>query len=291
MCIRDRYNRINLTPIWDNEQEYDYVMWGNWPTGQDQYTEWGAYMNDYPEWAEKNGVTSQAVGECKSTSSMRFHSVLRLRIPMEERDERIFTDSRTCKLTDDADISELKEAISNHVVTAVKKLRSQRSLCGCICVFIQTNKFRVQELQYKNAYEISFSEPTQNTFKLLKASDQALKVIYRSKFKYQKAGVMLSQLINNNKSVDLLERPQFNIQSDLFSSFMQDNKKEYKRAKFADVVDQINNKLGKSIIIYGAQGIQKEPVRFNAVGSNWQMKSYYRSPAYTTRWDELLKVF
>ena len=37
-----QYNRINLTPIWDNEQEYDYVMWGNWPTGQDQYTEWGA---------------------------------------------------------------------------------------------------------------------------------------------------------------------------------------------------------------------------------------------------------
>ena len=24
-----QYNRINLTPIWDNEQEYDYVMWGN----------------------------------------------------------------------------------------------------------------------------------------------------------------------------------------------------------------------------------------------------------------------
>ena len=61
-------------------------------------------------------------------------------------------------------------------------------------------------------------------------------------------------------------------------------------SKYADVVDQINNKLGKSIIIYGAQGIQKEPVRFNAAGGNWQMKSYYRSPAYTTRWDELLKV-
>ena len=98
-------------------------------------------------------------------------------------------------------------------------------------------------------------------------------------------------LVNNNKRVDLLERLQFNIQSDLLSSFMQDNKKEYKRAKFADVVDQINNELGKSITIYGAQGIQKEPVRFNTAGSNWQMKSYYRSPAYTTRWDELLKVF
>ena len=56
-------------------------------------------------------------------------------------------------------------------------------------VFIQTNKFRVEELQYKNAYEISFSEPTQNTFKLLKASDQALKVIYRLNSNIKKQGL------------------------------------------------------------------------------------------------------
>ncbi len=102
---------------------------------------------------------------------------------------------------------------------------------------------------------------------------------------------MLSQLINNNKSVELLERTQFNTQSDLFSSFMQNNKREYKRTKFAGVVDQINDKLGKSTIIYGAQGIQKKPAKFNKNSNNWQMKSHYCSPAYTTRWDELLKVF
>ena len=32
-----QYNRINLLPIWDNDAEYDYVMWGNWPSGQEQY--------------------------------------------------------------------------------------------------------------------------------------------------------------------------------------------------------------------------------------------------------------
>ena len=45
------YNRLNLQPIWDNDSEYDYVMWGNWPNGEMQYKEWGAYMNDYPAWA------------------------------------------------------------------------------------------------------------------------------------------------------------------------------------------------------------------------------------------------
>ena len=31
------YNRLNLQPIWDNDSEYDYVMWGNWPIGEMQY--------------------------------------------------------------------------------------------------------------------------------------------------------------------------------------------------------------------------------------------------------------
>tara|TARA_B100000242_G_scaffold146730_1_gene104562 strand:+ start:191 stop:973 length:783 start_codon:yes stop_codon:yes gene_type:complete len=104
-----QYNRINLLPIWDNDAEYDYVMWGNWPSGQDQYKEWGAYMNDYPKWASDNDVPPQNVGDCaKGAVSMRFHSVLRLRIPMEDRDERLFTDWRRCKLTEDANVAELK---------------------------------------------------------------------------------------------------------------------------------------------------------------------------------------
>ena len=104
-----QYNRINLLPIWDDDAEYDYVMWGNWPSGQDQYKEWGAYINDYSEWAEKNEVPPQNVGDCeKGAVSMRFHSVLRLRVPMEDRDERIFTDWRRCKFTEDADVSKLK---------------------------------------------------------------------------------------------------------------------------------------------------------------------------------------
>ena len=66
-------------------------------------------MNDYPDWAKKNDLPPQNVGDCeKGALSMRFHSLLRLRLPMEERDERMFTDWRRCKLTDDADISELK---------------------------------------------------------------------------------------------------------------------------------------------------------------------------------------
>ncbi len=81
-------------------------MGGFWPSGQEQYKEWGAYMNDYPSWASENDVPPQNVGDCaKGAVSMRFHSVLRLRVPMEDRDERLFTDWRRCKFTEDADVA------------------------------------------------------------------------------------------------------------------------------------------------------------------------------------------
>mgnify|MGYP003324851853 CR=1 FL=1 len=64
-----QYNRINLLPIWDNDAEYDYIMWGNWPSGQDQYTEWGAYMNDYPKWSKENDLPPQNVGDCEKVEA------------------------------------------------------------------------------------------------------------------------------------------------------------------------------------------------------------------------------
>mgnify|MGYP002701209658 FL=1 len=146
-----------------------------------------------------------------------------------------------------SDIANVKEAISNHVVVAASKLRSQSSLCNSICIFIQTNRFHRQEPQYKTAQEILFSEPTQNTFELLKASDKALKLMYKPKFRYHKAGVILSQLIvkTGNKIIGIKAEEQFSIQTDLFSSTFINNKQQYRRDKFIDVIDELKSKLGK----------------------------------------------
>ena len=100
------YNRLNLMPIWDNNAEYDYVMWGNWPNGEMQYKEWGAYMNDYPAWAEENGVTNNVAGDCKNYISMMNHRVLYT--STGEYDDRMFSDWRQCTLKPRADMAKLK---------------------------------------------------------------------------------------------------------------------------------------------------------------------------------------
>ena len=81
-------------------------MWGNWPNGEMQYKEWGAYMNDYPAWAAENDVPTQTAGECKNYVSMMNHRVFR--INADSYDDRMFSDWRQCTLKPRADMAELK---------------------------------------------------------------------------------------------------------------------------------------------------------------------------------------
>ena len=65
------------------------------------------------------------------------------------------------------------------------------------------------------------------------------------------------------------------VQGDLFHA------PDYQRnEKLMAVMDQLNGQMGRGTISFAAQGI----------GQPWQMKQQWRSPRYTTRWDELMVV-
>ena len=54
--------------------------------------------------------------------------------------------------------------------------------------------------------------------------------------------------------------------------------------------DDINNKMGKMTLFYGSQGIVKHSGRKKIENDKWRMRSFYRSPFYTTNWADILKV-
>ena len=43
-----KYTRYVMTPIWAGEQEYDYILSGNWPDGQEQYRDCLLYTSPSP---------------------------------------------------------------------------------------------------------------------------------------------------------------------------------------------------------------------------------------------------
>ena len=80
----------------------------------------------------------------------------------------------------------LKQALANHVARAAEKLRHQDSLCGEICVFINTNRFRKKDLQYNNSATLTFNDLTNNTTVIIQQAFKLLESLYRPNYNYRK---------------------------------------------------------------------------------------------------------
>ena len=57
-----------------------------------------------------------------------------------------------------------------------------------------------------------------------------------------------------------------------------------------NLLDDINTKIGKMTLFYGSQGVQKQSRKTKTEKDEWRMRSCYKSPFYTTNWNDLLKV-
>lgn len=104
-----KYGRALFVPIWAGETEYDIIEYGWWPSGQEQYKEWGAYMNDYPKWAEENSQYEGQAVEMGRSISMRGVRARGIRIPEDQRDRFNFVDFRQCKFTTKGNMQNLLE--------------------------------------------------------------------------------------------------------------------------------------------------------------------------------------
>ena len=157
---------------------------------------------------------------------------------------------------------ELAQSVATHAARAAEKLRSQDSVTGAITVFIQTNPFKQNEPQHHQSVTIPLADPSDNTVTLTNAALKGLQQIYRSGFRYKKAGVILNLIA---------DKP--TIQQSLF----EDIESKGKSVDLMQAMDAINSRFGNAVIRLAASGTKQE----------WQMRSNNKSPNYTTQWDEL----
>jgi DNA polymerase V len=90
------------------------------------------------------------------------------------------------------DLQELEEAVSVYMSRAAEKLRRQDSVAATVHVYIRTNPHKADEPQYSPGTTIALASPTADSRRLVEAALAALRRIYRSGYRYQKAGVALS---------------------------------------------------------------------------------------------------
>jgi DNA polymerase V len=161
--------------------------------------------------------------------------------------------------------TELKEAVANYVCRAAEKLRGDNTAASVLQVFLLTNPFRKNDPQYTPQLTLRLPEPTSYTPTLITHAMNLVDKMFRAGFNYNKAGVLLCDLI-----------PETEVPQDLFVSLENRARKESAIA----MVDALNEKFGRNKTQFAAQGFEKD----------WKVRAEHCSPSFTTNWKDLLEI-
>ena len=174
------------------------------------------------------------------------------------------------------DLESLSTHVSNYASRCAEKLRQQGTVASIVGVFLNTNPFREDLAQYWNYDEKRLITPSNSTITIVKAAKEVLQKIYRTGYRYKKAGVIVLGI-----------SPGTAIQQDLFDI----NAEQFEKMQRLDaVIDRINKKNGTETIVLGSQqytskdGKGKADVFANAI------KHDFRSKNPTTRWSDIIKL-
>jgi len=92
----------------------------------------------------------------------------------------------------------LSEAITTHCLNAAEKIRLDKQTVKKITVFIRTSPFQMGNNYYANSKDIDLPVRTNDSIVLIKQALSTLESIYKKEYQYQKTGIVLSNLRDDN---------------------------------------------------------------------------------------------
>lgn len=92
------------------------------------------------------------------------------------------------------DIESLSEAMSDYLQNAVKRLREDNSLCGCVIAFAQSNPFDKSRPFYNKSVSIGFPEPTDSAAVMNRAVMKHVNELFLEGIEFKKCGVILTAI-------------------------------------------------------------------------------------------------
>lgn len=164
------------------------------------------------------------------------------------------------------ELADLSQAAATFAIRACEKLRARSLKANGVWVWVNTNPFKPDQPQYHPSQAFNLIRPTSDTREVLFVVQGLLKAMHRPGCAYKKAGVGLLDLVDSNV-----------VQGDLFSP--QD---EPRACKSMEVMDAINKRFGRGSLGMASSGWKAKPA--------WGMRQENLSPAYTTRWSDVLRV-
>ena len=138
-------------------------------------------------------------------------------------------------------------------------------MAWAITVMIRSNPFKPWEPQYNRSEVFPLAGPSSDTRDLIQAALWGLRWIYRSAYADKKVGVMLCGLeVEHRRQASLLVDPEH----------------RSRLAALLQAMERISERWGRGSLHPLATGFD----------SSWRMRREKLSPAWTTRWGQLLVV-
>ena len=153
----------------------------------------------------------------------------------------------------------VRESLANYAIRAGEKLRQQHSLVTQVEIMLQTSRFN-PPFYFPNA-GTRLLYPTNDDRIIIKTALDLLDTIFKPDLAYAKAGIVLRELVADDF-----------LQHDLFTLGQSTG-----AFKTMESLDKINLRYGRGSIFFGRQGIKRE----------WSMARDFKSPAYTTRFQDI----
>lgn len=163
------------------------------------------------------------------------------------------------------DKQDMIEAVSFYANRAAEKARQKNVFATNIHVFIRTDPYGDKTNSYSAQRLIKLNEAHNDAGTIIKAALQGFEGIYKRGYAYQKAGVMLTGLVYSEER-----------QSSFFGGGQTD-----KASELMKTIDKINKIHGRETLRPAVAGTNK----------TWFMARNLLSPRYTTKWNELRKVY
>jgi len=135
---------------------------------------------------------------------------------------------------------DVRERLETFGMYCSEKLRKQNTCCKVVTVFVQTNRFRKDLPEYKNAKSFVLSNPTNSSIIIGRVVNDLFEAIFEEGFHYKRAGVMVNDFVPENERLIGLFEPDFQNQ----------------HLPIMKAMDKMNKKYGKDKVRLGSMSGQ-----------------------------------
>jgi DNA polymerase V len=171
-------------------------------------------------------------------------------------------------------LAEMQQAVALYSEDLGVKIRANKTVTNSLWIYMRSSPYN--NMFVTNSETITLPYPTNDTNQFLLAAMPVVEKLFQKGVCYKKAGVMASNLIPENTA-----HRRIPTQTTLFQDSPTEQKHDPKKQKeLHQSLDRLNQRYGKGTIHFAASGTTRA---FLKTPEN-------RSPRYTTRWNELLKV-